>query len=188
MLPVSTRLSVLCHPLLVMVMVWKSRLTQANSLMPMTITLKSPVSSPPSSQADSLHLSVSDSVVRPTVLDLDSTPPRPKTPTDGHTLPRPAHLTEDPSTPSNHLCNLLHFPSVVHKSLLVPLSHYRLLDPLRSLHQEVHLDWHPPDLLLLLLLLPRLLFLRLWNPNVHRHYLVMNHSSSSIPIPPMIQA
>ena len=168
-------------------MVRKSVSTPTNSLMPMTIILKSLVSSRPSSLDDSLHWSVSvlDSVVLPTGLDLDCTPPRLRTPTDGHTLLPLDRLTEDPFTQSNHLCNPQHSVSVVHKNSSVLLSHYTLLDPLHSLHQEVHRGWLLLDLLLLLLLR---LSLPLSNRNVHPHYPVMNLSWSLIPIRQMTLA
>ena len=132
-------------------MVWKLVSTPTNSLMPMTIILKSLVSSRPSSLDDSLHSSASvlDSVALPMDLDLDFTLPRLRIPTDGRTLLPLDRLTEDPFTQSNHLCNPQHSVSVVHKNSSVPLSHYRLLDPLHSLHQEVHRGWLLLDLLLL---------------------------------------
>lgn len=185
MLLVSTRPLAHCRLLWATGMVWKSELTPTSSQMLMTITLKSLVSSRQSSLDDNRHTSVLDSVVLPMVPDLDFTQLRAKTPTDGHTLLPLVHLTEGPSTPSNHLCNRPHSVSVVHRNSSVPLNHCKLLDPLHSLHQEVHRGWLPHGLLLLLLL-P--LSLPLSNRNVHPHYLVMNLSWSLIPIHQMIQA
>jgi hypothetical protein len=104
----------------------------------MTITLKLPVLSLPYKLVANPHLLAWDSVDHLTALDLVFTPPRTKTPTDGHMLLPLVHRIEDQSTPSNHLCNHQHSALAVRKSLSVRHNLYMLLDQLRSHHLEVH--------------------------------------------------